>query len=67
MDGLRRIRELEPYETCTDPRHDPPKHIYLGPGVYEYVCPSCGHRREFTVRHPVYTYVERPIWGAGND
>jgi hypothetical protein len=45
--GLRRIKDAE--NPCLSPAHNPPSHIVLLPGTYEYICPSCGNRVEFTV------------------
>ena len=45
--GLRKIGELE--KPCLSPEHNPPMHIVLAPGVYEYECPSCGKIMKFTV------------------
>lgn len=39
--GFRKI--AEPRENiCQHPNHNPPGHIVLGPGTYEYTCPGCG-------------------------
>lgn len=27
---------------CKSPEHNPPSHISLPPGVYDYSCPACG-------------------------
>ena len=50
---LLKIRDL-PCEDrpCWDLEHLPPSMIVLSPGVYEHVCPSCGHRTEFVVPYP---------------
>lgn len=45
--GLRKIADAT--RSCTAPGHDPPSHIVLEPGVYEYTCTSCGARQEFVV------------------
>lgn len=53
MSGTRKIRDLPgPHYPCAHPEHNPPGMIVLSPGVYEHVCPSCGHRVEFVVPHP---------------
>jgi len=54
--GLKKIRDLPAEKTCRHPEHEPPRHIVLSPGVYEYVCPGCGQRREL--------FVTRPVWAA---
>jgi hypothetical protein len=46
--GLRKIGDSE--QVCLSPEHNPPSHIVLEPGTYEYVCPSCGKRIEFIVQ-----------------
>jgi len=47
MSGLRKIKDAE--KTCLSSEHNPPSQIVLESGTYEYVCPSCGKRTEFTV------------------
>jgi hypothetical protein len=51
---IRKIRDLDSQELCRHPDHLPPMHMYLENGVYEYTCPGCGRRLEFTVRHPTF-------------
>lgn len=34
---------------CTDHEHNPPSHAVFEPGVYEHICPTCGHKTVFTV------------------
>ncbi len=34
---------------CFHPEHNPPMHIVLQPGTYEYTCPACGKKVVFTV------------------
>jgi predicted RNA-binding Zn-ribbon protein involved in translation (DUF1610 family) len=34
---------------CLHPEHNPPMHIVLEPGKYEYTCPACGNKVIFTV------------------
>lgn len=29
-------------KACFHPEHNPPGHIVLKPGLYEYTCPGCG-------------------------
>jgi len=53
MSGLRKIADVK--QPCTDPQHSPPMNIYLEPGIYEYVCPSCGERVVFTVSSVTYS------------
>ena len=36
-------------QQCTHPEHNPPRYIVLQPGRYEYECPGCGHKIEFTI------------------
>ncbi len=47
MSGLRKIEDAK--QPCLSPEHNPPMNIYLEPGTYEYVCPSCGERVVFVV------------------
>lgn len=42
----RKIRAIKP---CLDPAHNPPSHLYLEAGEYEWTCPSCGKKTEFVV------------------
>lgn len=51
-DGLRKIKDVE--QPCLHPEHNPPMHIYLAAGAYEYTCPSCGKVTTFTV--PLITF-----------
>ena len=41
-------------EPCKHPEHNPPMHISLENGVYEYTCPACGKRVEFVVNNPTF-------------
>lgn len=45
--GLFKIEDCK--YPCNNPEHNPPGHIVLKPGRYEYICPGCGHRQTFTV------------------
>ena len=45
--GLKKIRDASNY--CKSEEHNPPSHIVLEPGTYEYECPRCGHKQVFTV------------------
>lgn len=45
--GLKLVRVAEP--PCISYEHDPPMHIVLQPGTYEYTCPACGRIQVFTV------------------
>jgi hypothetical protein len=63
--STRKIRDLDPKETCTDPEHDPPMYMVFSPGVWEHTCPSCGKTVTFTIRN--MKYVDRPVpWWPGN-
>lgn len=46
--GLVRLGDI--YGQCRHPEHNPPCHIYLNDGNYQYTCPSCGHIQTFTVQ-----------------
>lgn len=50
--GLRKIKDAE--QPCLHPEHNPPMHIYLTAGTYEYTCPCCGKVTTFTV--PLITF-----------
>jgi hypothetical protein len=39
---MRKIRSIPDVRACRHPRHDPPMHISLSPGIYEHSCPRCG-------------------------
>lgn len=58
---LKKIRELGKEETCISPEHNPPKHIVLKPGVYEWECPSCGRKIEFVVQGHSWKSFSWPI------
>jgi len=47
---LKKLSELPDHETCRHPEHDPPMHIVLRPGIYEYTCPACGRSITFRVQ-----------------
>jgi hypothetical protein len=34
---------------CRHSEHNPPMHIVLEPGTYEYICPGCGNKTVFDV------------------
>lgn len=57
--GLRRVGDLPEEkkdgwhamkEVCRHPEHNPPGHIVLQPGVYEYTCPGCGRTQTIIKR-----------------
>lgn len=55
--GLRRVSDLTDEATwtkavCRHREHSPPSMIVLPEGVYEHVCPGCGHVTRFVVRNP---------------
>ena len=45
--GFRKLGSFNP--PCLCPEHNPPQHICLDPGTYEYTCPSCGNAVIVTV------------------
>ncbi len=45
---IRKLPE-EITDTCLNPEHNPPTHMYLEGGRYEYTCPSCGQKTVFSV------------------
>lgn len=62
MDNLKQLedwskgglKQLEKFNPCTSPSHNPPSHIVLTPGKYEYTCPQCGYKTIFIVPAIVY-------------
>jgi len=46
--GLKKIRGSEDKD-CRSSEHNPPTHIVLDAGEYEYTCPACGHVQKFTI------------------
>jgi hypothetical protein len=42
-----RAKEYGP--PCLSTEHNPPSHMVLQPGTYEYICPSCGRKTVFHV------------------
>lgn len=44
---IRKLADLP--EPCLSPEHGVPTHMVVAPGIYEHICPSCGHRTVFTV------------------
>jgi hypothetical protein len=36
---------------CKDRQHNPPSAIVLKPGIYEWSCPSCGHKVRINIPH----------------
>jgi hypothetical protein len=52
MAPLRKLDCPEPRMPCASPEHNPPSHIYLEAGHYEYECPACGQKTEFRVSNP---------------
>ncbi len=42
--GFRRIdTPVDNKGECTSIEHNPPSHMYLEGGTYEYTCPQCGN------------------------
>ena len=48
----KKLRDLSRNEVCFNPGHNPPQHMVYSDGVWEHVCPGCGHRQVFTIRSP---------------
>ena len=52
---LKQIFETDPdkkrlfSEPCISSEHNPPTHIYLNPGKYEWECPLCHEKQTFIV------------------
>lgn len=49
--GTRKIADL-PGGHCRHPSHRPPTHQVFENGIYEHVCPGCGHSTIFRVERP---------------
>lgn len=50
--SFKRIEDGEKYDPvrpCLHPEHNPPMHIVLGPGTYEWACPNCGRKQTVVV------------------
>jgi len=42
---FRKISDFNPpLPPCSHPEHNPPSHIVLPPGEWEYECPGCGSK-----------------------
>jgi predicted RNA-binding Zn-ribbon protein involved in translation (DUF1610 family) len=39
---------------CSHPEHDPPNMRLFENGLWEHICPACGHRQVFRVSKPTY-------------
>jgi len=51
---VKKIGDFGGHKPCLNPEHKPPMHIVLENGVYEHICPGCGHKTIFTVNRPMY-------------
>lgn len=47
--GLRKISGPPSEKRCRHKEHNPPMHISLSPGTYEYTCPGCGTTSTFII------------------
>ena len=47
--GMRKIASFPIEKTCHSPEHNPPMNMVMEPGIYEYECPSCGHKETIIV------------------
>ena len=47
--SLRKIKTPSRQDKCLNAEHNPPSHIVLEAGTYEYICPSCGKKTIFEV------------------
>ncbi len=48
---LKKIKEAK--VPCLSSEHNPPSHIVLEAGTYEYICPACGEKQVFEVNQAV--------------
>lgn len=55
--GLKKITDVQ--RPCSSPEHNPPSHIALHPGVYEYTCPICGSTVIFKVPERLLTNCQQ--------
>lgn len=49
---FRKIEAGWAKQICTSSEHNPPQHIYLEPGVYEYECPVCHQKQIVKITEP---------------
>ena len=47
--GTRKIADHPKAVACLDQQHNPPMHQVFSPGIYQHVCPTCGHSQIFVV------------------
>lgn len=47
--GFRKVKTTVYKKPCLHPEHNPPAHIVLSPGTWEWSCPSCGQTIRFEV------------------
>jgi hypothetical protein len=40
------------FSPCSHPEHDPPSMMVFENGLWEHICPACGHRQVFRVSKP---------------
>lgn len=51
---LRKIKSLWEKQPCQSTEHNPPSHMYLENGIYEWTCTSCGAKTTFEVNRPTW-------------
>ncbi len=47
---MRKVGEIWAPRRCRHPEHSPHSMIVLKPGIYEHVCPGCGHKQNVVVQ-----------------
>lgn len=62
--GLKKIKGDKQWvrRPCMSPGHNPPSHMALSPGTYEWTCDACGNVITFTVSGPRYNPSEGFHW-----
>jgi len=53
--GFKKISGPKQEKRCNASDHNPPSHVILEPGQYEYTCSSCGHTT--TINVPEIRYL----------
>lgn len=46
-----------PQPPCRHPEHNPPTHVVLEPGLYQWKCPECSHAVQFRVTQPTLSGI----------
>jgi len=60
--SLRKLNDEKTWklaEQCISTEHNPPSHVCLESGTYEWTYPACGHKTVFVVSRPQFTAHEK--------